>query len=53
MWALRKSVILCEHALKGNGDKLAREFLIALLNLTPLGETFVSVMYEVEVDSRT
>ena len=43
-------MILSEHALKGNGDKLVIEFLSTLLVRHSSG--FVSVMYEEEVEKR-
>ena len=39
-------MILSQHALKGNGDKLVKS-LLAILNLRPLGLTFVNILNEV------
>ena len=39
-------MILSEHASKGNGDKLYKEYL-AVLNLRPLGQTFMNILNEV------
>ena len=39
-------MILSEHALKGMAINLSKSFL-ALLNLRPLGQTFVNILYDV------